>query len=630
MNNTNFKKLINAAELVRLRWRPHGWLLWQMVPQGGITLLAGETSSGKTLLGLDLALGLASGRGRAWDMEIGEQVTGSREQVTGNWDQDTDNSGQVTGNWDQDTDNSEQVTGNREQDTKPMNGERLSPPSLMDSHENRGTIADSSWLIANREQVTGSRDRVTGNRDQDTDNSGQVTGNREQDTDNSEQVTGNRDKDARPTREERLSLPSLMNSHQNRETLADSSWPIADKIPFPAPRSPVIASAAKQSIPRLLPSPPRSSVIASAAKQSIPCPLLPEPCPARVRYFCADADPNLMAERMLRLCRGYPNGKKGMGIEVPRALDLDFSPHQFSDPESFAWLQKEVIRKGYHLLIFDGLSQYLPGMADGSARTVGAFLQGLRQLASQTGVTILLIHQFNKRQAARIDKWGLPTSQGEERVRGSSELLAGVDSVLLLSRPEAIKLGGMGRALLKVVKNRLGQAGARLQFTIVDGENSLHLLFERLAQQAQPKPRRLVDAALDEMMRILMEQDQRKFDRAQLTKLLRERMNLPGSRTLAEAFGMLGKEERVRVERKENGRRLYSWANPGTGAMEKIVYGLPPAMALDLASSYLLSKARLNQVDQQWEKLQKKNKPSELEQRLADFMKEVEEEGKER
>ena len=565
MNNTNFKKLISAAELVRLRWRPHGWLLWQMIPQGGITLLAGETSSGKTLLGLDLALGLASGRGRAWDMEIREQVTGSREQVTGNWDQDTDNSGQVTGNWDQDTDNSEQVTGNREQDTKPMNGERLSPPSLMDSHENRGTIADSSWLIANREQVTG-------NWDQDTDNSGQVT--------------GNRDQDIKLTREWTATGPS-----------------------------PAHISSRAKDLPGFLP--------------SDPCPLLPDPCPPPVRYFCADADPNLMAERMLRLCRGYPNGKKGMGIEVPRELDLDFSPHQFSDPESFDWLQKEVIRKGYHLLIFDGLSQYLPGMADGSARTVGAFLQGLRQLASQTGVTIVLIHQFNKRQAARIDKWGLPTSQGEERVRGSSELLAGVDSVLLLSRPEAIKLGGMGRALLKVVKNRLGQAGARLQFTIVDGENSLHLLFERLGQQAQPKPRRLVDAALDEMMRILMEQDQRKFNRAELTKLLQQRMNLPSTRSLTEAFRILGKEPRVRVERDQTGKKCYTWANPGTGAMEKIVYGLPPAMALDLASSYLLSKARLNQVDQQWEKLQKKNKPSELEQRLADFMKEVEGEGKE-
>jgi len=55
-------------------------------------------------------------------------------------------------------------------------------------------------------------------------------------------------------------------------------------------------------------------------------------------------------------------------------------------------------------------------------------------------------------------------------MRGSSELLAGVESVLLLSLPEAMKPGGMGRTALKVVKNRLGQAGARLQFTIVNGE----------------------------------------------------------------------------------------------------------------------------------------------------------------
>jgi hypothetical protein len=47
-------------------------------------------------------------------------------------------------------------------------------------------------------------------------------------------------------------------------------------------------------------------------------------------------------------------------------------------------------------------------------------------------------------------------------MNGSSELLAGVDSVLLLSLPEAMKLSGMGRTVLKVVKNRLGQAGARL------------------------------------------------------------------------------------------------------------------------------------------------------------------------
>ncbi len=339
-----------------------------------------------------------------------------------------------------------------------------------------------------------------------------------------------------------------------------------------------------------------------------------------------------------------------MGIDVPDALDLDFTAHQFNDPQSFAWLQKEVIRQGYQLLIFDGLAQYLPGMADGSASTVGAFLRGVRQLASQTGVTIVLIHQFNKRQAARNNKWGLPTSLGEERVRGSSELLAGVDSALLLSRPEAFMLEGRGRAALKVVKNRLGQAGARFNFSIVDGEptnvdgvahntlcqgaseglrSSLHLLFEHLAPEAQPKPRRLVDAALDGMMHILMEQDQREFTRAELTKLLQERMDLPGSRTLAEAFGMLGKEERVRVERKENGRRSYAWAQPGTGVIENLTYGLPPIMAFDITSSYLINRARVNIADLQLEKMQNQAKPTELIERLADFMKKIEEESNE-
>jgi hypothetical protein len=373
-------------------------------------------------------------------------------------------------------------------------------------------------------------------------------------------------------------------------------------------------------------------------------------CLPRVRYFCSDADPNLIAERVLRLCRGYPNGKKGMGIDVPDALDLDFTAHQFNDPQSFAWLQKEVIRQGYQLLIFDGLAQYLPGMADGSAPAVGAFLRGVRQLASQTGVTIVLIHQFNKRQAARNNKWGLPTSLGEERVRGSSELLAGVDSALLLSRPEAFMLEGRGRAVLKVVKNRLGQAGARFNFSIVDGEptnadgiahntlcqgaseglrSSLHLLFEHLAPEAQPKPRRLVDAALDGMMHILMEEDQRKFTRAELTKLLQERMDLPGSRTLAEAFGMLGKEERVRVERNENGRRSYAWAQPGTGVIENLTYGLPPIMAFDITSSYLINRARVNIADMQLEKMQNQAKPTELIERLADFIRKAEEESNE-
>ena len=463
MEEIDFKNVISAAELVKLQWRPHGWLLWQMVPQGGITLLAGETASGKSFLGLDLALGMASGRGKAWDMDLGEEIADKKIEFQN--------------------------------------------PSVDDT------------------------------------------------------------------------------------TTVEQTRPVPYNVQLKDP------SQAQDDNPH------------------------------RVRYFCGDADPNLVAERVIRLCRGYPTGKNAMGIDVPEALDLDFSLHAFSDPESFTWLQKEVLRRGYQLLIFDGLAQYLPGMADGSASAVGAFLRGLRQLTSQTGVSVVLLHQFNKRQASRLNKWGIPTSQGEERVRGSSELLAGVDSVLLLSRPEAMKLGGMGRNLLKVVKNRLGQAGARLQFTIVDGDASLHLLFERLGAQAQPQPRRLVDAAFDEMMRILMTEDERKFDRAELIRLLGDRMNLPSSRTLTDTFRILGKDERVRVERDETGKKRYSWATPGTGAMANTMYGLPPAMALDFASSYLLSKARMNLAEKQMEEMKNKGNSEKLLKQLSDLLKRDDEGG---
>jgi len=536
---------------VRLGWRPHGWLLWQMVPQGGITLLAGETASGKSFLGLDLALGMASGRGRAWDMELGEEVADRKKTGDSSW-----------------------VIGDRK---------KIAGSSWLVG--DRKKTGDSLWLVADRKK-TGDSSWVIGDREK-TGDSSWVIGDRKKIA-GSSWVIG-----------DRKGLAGSSWLVADRKKTGDSSWVIGDREDSDFPMS---------------------------------YQLSPMSCEARVRYFCADTDPNLIAERVLRLCRGYPNNKKGMGIEVPGALDLDFSAHKFGETISFNWLQKEVVSRGYQLLIFDGLAQYLPGMADGSASAVSTFLRGLRQLTSQTGVSVVLLHQFNKRQAARLDKWGLPTSQGEERVRGSSELLAGVDSVLLLSRPEAMKLGGMGRAVLKVVKNRLGQAGARLQFTIVDGEptnadgvgvlrSSLHLLFERLGEQAQPKPRRLVDAAFDEMMRILMTEDERKFDRRELTRLLEERMNLPGSRTLAEAFGMLGKDERVRVERKENRRRVYSWAEPGTGALEKKVYGLPPAMAIDIASSYLLSKARMNLAEQEMERMQNKSSSSNLLEQLADALK---------
>ena len=47
---------------------------------------------------------------------------------------------------------------------------------------------------------------------------------------------------------------------------------------------------------------------------------------------------------------------------------------------------------------------------------------------------------------------------------------------------------------------------------------------------------------------------------------------------------------------------------------------LPPAMALDVASSYLLSKARLNLAEQEIEKMQNKTSSAELLEQLADVL----------
>src|SRR5690606_22658094 len=86
LDGIDFKNVITAAELVRMQWRPHGWVLWQMIPQGGITLLAGETASGKSFLGLDLALGVASARGKAWDMELGESQESAKPPILSDTD----------------------------------------------------------------------------------------------------------------------------------------------------------------------------------------------------------------------------------------------------------------------------------------------------------------------------------------------------------------------------------------------------------------------------------------------------------------------------------------------------------------------------------------------------------------
>ena len=58
----------------------------------------------------------------------------------------------------------------------------------------------------------------------------------------------------------------------------------------------------------------------------------------------------------------------------------------------------------------------------------------------------------------------------------------------------------------------------------------------------------------------------------------------------------------------------------GRPARSGSIYGLPPAMALDVASSYLLNKARLSLAQHEMEKMQNKGKPTNLVDQLADLL----------
>jgi hypothetical protein len=72
----------------------------------------------------------------------------------------------------------------------------------------------------------------------------------------------------------------------------------------------------------------------------------------------------------------------------------------------------------------------------------------------------------------------------------------------------------------------------------------------------RPSPKRAAwRMAFDEMTRIRMTEDARKFDRAGLTRLPGDRMNLPSARTLTDAFRMPGRDEHVCVERDETGKK---------------------------------------------------------------------------
>jgi len=307
----------------------------------------------------------------------------------------------------------------------------------------------------------------------------------------------------------------------------------------------------------------------------------------KVRYLCTDADEAELARRVGGLC-------KGLAMEVPKELAFDFGRHVFDD-EQAGGLEKMIRQEEYKLVIVDPLNRYLPSMNDSSMRSVGIGLQAMREVAKRTGVTIVMVQGFNKLRQKPLGKWGEPTTDGTERVRGSTELVASCDAALLVRR-------GATRNVIELVKNRQGRMQWAMHFSLVDGlkgsdGSSLCLVFEALKQSEVKAPETLAELVERRIKRVMRGQAERRFGRAELVAETEKLLGKVGKRAFAEAFALLGKDSEVLVERGEQNFKIYRLAEPAKAFFNTVAEEQGNLSALDLVGKNLSVKASIMMLE---------------------------------
>ncbi|MFH1447033.1 MAG: AAA family ATPase [Chloroflexota bacterium] len=249
-----------------------------------------------------------------------------------------------------------------------------------------------------------------------------------------------------------------------------------------------------------------------------------------VLYFCLDSSPQTIGHRLNALCRGY-------GITAPKELVFDFDMHAFNGADEMDALQTRIEREDYRLVIIDVLVRYLPGMLENAVATVGPLLAGLREIASTSGTTFVLVHHFNKRYYAHAaNNPGL-------RIRGSSDIFASMDTAISLThRGEWRKMAA--------VKNRMGKEEEGLYFRILKQENGSIKLDFSSPEEEEQTPSSLVELGLTYAMKILYAKAGNYFTRDVLEDLLKDFMNLPSERTMDDVFAQLADQPGVRTVRR--------------------------------------------------------------------------------
>lgn len=340
----------------------------------------------------------------------------------------------------------------------------------------------------------------------------------------------------------------------------------------------------------------------------------------KVRYLCADADGGELARRVGRLCRGY-------GIEVPKTLEFDFGRHVFDDTHVDT-LEKIIGQEGYQLVIVDPLSRYLPWMNDNSMRSVGVGLQAMRELAKKTGATVVMLQGFNKLPKRPLSKWGEPITDGTERVRGSTELVASCDTTLLVTR-------GRTRNMIELVKNRQGRTRWISYFSVVDGPSTpyltggpeegngpspdtclpprgvgagLHIVFEKAKGSEIRPPVTLAELVERRIKKVMRRRPEREFARTELIEETEKLVGKVGKRACAEAFALLGKDSEVKVDRGEKNRKTYRLAEPVKAFFDMIAEEEGELAALDLVGKKVAVEAPIRLLEKQMAEMEESKK----------------------
>ena len=317
----------------------------------------------------------------------------------------------------------------------------------------------------------------------------------------------------------------------------------------------------------------------------------------RVGYFCADADEGEMGRRVWGLCAG-------LGVGAPENLQFEFRRHVFEEDNAPA-LEKMIRQEDFKLVVLDPLNRYLMWMNDNSPRVVGESLQTMREVARATGVTVVIIQAFNKLPKRALGRLGETLTDGTERVRGSTELVAACDAVFLVTR-------GKTKNLVELVKNRQSRTAWASYFSLVDHRDDeaekLMLVFEAVKEGEVKAPATLAELLERRMKRVMRGKPEKAFGREELRTEVGKLVRSTSKRAWAEAFGLLGKDREVKVETERYNRKFYRLAEPEQAFYQMVAEEEGQMKALDLLGRKLAAEAPLRLLEKQLNEITRKNK----------------------